>query len=359
MAGAATAVAERPARSAVGKRRRPKWWVVLVLTWGTLAVLVLVAAFTGILPIGTRNQVREAIGVKPDASEKVAAAEGETRSKQTDDAEAQWRKEFDRAMNDHDYARAQTVCQKAIDGKGDAEWKNRLAEVEKRKAGDALNRSARLKVILNQCDTYAVKDHRYDEAIKLLGGISADDRAFLASRGVDVVDKESRLAADQRKWQELKNFLARADSLRQAKKPDEALKALKDIKANYPEEALKAAAPSIDQDIQALETQLAAGRPPVIKPPVVVPEPVKPPLPPKEMTPETASRIVADLKGQADVYEKIEKLPQALAQLEQIQTRVDKKYWPDGLEEQIRLLKKKIQALEFFLGNPAPKPKTP
>ena len=63
--------------------------------------------------------------------------------------------------------------------------------------------------------------------------------------------------------------------------------------------------------------------------------------------------------AQADKFEKSEKFPEALSQLEEIQKRVPKNYWPPGLEERIRVLRNKVDALRFFLGDPVPKPKTP
>ena len=61
------------------------------------------------------------------------------------------------------------------------------------------------------------------------------------------------------------------------------------------------------------------------------------------------------MKQAADL-EKAEKLKEALANLEEIKTRFDKKYWPDTLDDRMHQVNAKIKALEFFgLGDTPPK----
>jgi hypothetical protein len=351
MAGAATAVAERPMRSAATRRPRPKWWVVLLLTWASLGVLFGGLWLAGFNPFSGRADVGDKGGKPGDA----------THAKTVDDTDAQ--RQFDRAMADKDYVRAQRVSLEVFNRTGDLLWKNRLAEantrlaeIEARAKETATARTDRLKKVLEQADKLA-DGHQYDESLRLLAGISQDDRAFLKTRYVEVDPIVQNIAEAQRRRKqqedEVKGAVGRAAQMRTAKKLDEALKTLKDVKANYPADLVKIVAPNLDQDIQALETQLAA-----VKPPPIKVDPIKPD-PPKELTAEQAAAIIADLKGRADQLEKNDKLAEALAQLEEIQKRVDKKFWPEGLEDRIRVLRKKVEALNFFLGDPGAKPKTP
>jgi hypothetical protein len=80
---------------------------------------------------------------------------------------------------------------------------------------------------------------------------------------------------------------------------------------------------------------------------------------PAALPPGQATALVADLLAKADQFEKAEKLPEALAQLEEIQTRVDPQYWPKGLEGRTKALKNKVQALDFFFKDKKPSPPAP
>mgnify|MGYP006287987957 CR=1 FL=1 len=54
------------------------------------------------------------------------------------------------------------------------------------------------------------------------------------------------------------------------------------------------------------------------------------------------------MMAKAAALEKEEKFAEALAALEQIKETFDQKFWPDKLEERIRQVKAKKEALEFF-----------
>ena len=81
-----------------------------------------------------------------------------------------------------------------------------------------------------------------------------------------------------------------------------------------------------------------------------------PPPPPPPPPPDEAAKAVADLLAAAAGLEKQEKFADALAKLEEIKAKFDQKFWPDALEDRIRQVKAKKEALEFF-GIDAPKKK--
>jgi hypothetical protein len=353
LAGAAAAAGERPSRVAA-KRPRPKLWVVLALTWGTMLVLVLLVVYTPILPAGARDKFRGLLGMKPVSEPASTTTVVQAQPKPGDDWLDFRTKEADKAKTVRDYARARDLYLEIFNKVGDPVWRSRADEMSQKITEEAKQRSAKLAERLKQADTYA-DAHQYDDALAILRNISPDDRLFIASRGTAVDAMEKRFTEDRATWAQraaqetqLRAALAHIGELRSARKNDEALRALRDIRSykTYPQDLVSLVAPKIDEDIKDLDTLVSGTK---VRPDIPV-TPVKPP----EANPELATPIIADLMAQADQLEKAEKLTDALAKLQEIQKRFPKNLWPEGLEARVRRVKDKVDALKFFLGGDPP-----
>jgi hypothetical protein len=346
---AATAAADRSAH--VSRRRKPKLWVVMLLTWGTLGGLVAVLYFSGLL---TR------VIPAPDGTTPSAKNGGpDTVSTPVGNSSDQWLserlREVDKAVAVRDFAKAIELYETILAKTNDPAWNARIDDMKKRAAEDRKDRVAKLKSRLESAENLA-RERKFDDSVAVLRNIGKDDRQFLASIGVGVDMMERQIREDQAKWEalqrqdaDLKKALGRVQDLRNAKKNEEALAAMKAIKTTFMADMIQKQAPTFDADLQALDAAVAAVKPK---------EPVKVEPPKVEVTAEQAAPIIADLMKQAAELEKTDKLDDALAKLQEIKTRFPKTLWPETLDDRIKTVEKKIEALKFFgIDSPPPPPK--
>jgi hypothetical protein len=343
---AGTAVGERPSRVAAAPRRSgPKLWIVLILTWVTLIPVLLLGWF---LPIPILHDALHAV---------VGAGNGgETPTPPTPDkgsqVDQQWLKEqlalADAAEQKKDYAAAIRIYERIIDRTGDASWEQRIKTLREQPVQERQERLQKLRDRLEMAEDLAAQK-RYDAALAVLRNIGREDRSLLASLGIGVDNMESTIQAaksqqakvrEQR--QELAARLAAAKALREEGKLKEALAAYLAIG-----EAFDARMIPDTVDLAKVTTDLKAE--------IAKAEAAKPTDPPPETTgqepeppPSEAARAIADLMANAAALEKAEKFAEALAALEQIKEKFDKKFWPDQLEQRIREVKAKKEAIEFF-----------
>ena len=354
-AAAAAALAETsPAASdrvsRVGARRRaPRIWLVLVLTWVTLLLVAVILYYANIGGIQDR--------LKGSAWDR-GAATGTGAAQDNGDWVKQQLGEAATAAQAKDYARAIAIYDAIIAKTGDtATWQPRKQALLQQKAQeDRKERLAKLKERLEMAEGMAT-DQKFDDALAVLRNIGPEDRAWLKSLGVGVEIMENAIRENQAKGSHLKQLdeklaveLAQADALRSGDKPG-ALKAYNQIKATYPADLVSKRI-NMDQTIKELQAQIAgAATTPT------TPAPGSTTLPPGQV-----AAAIADLLKQAAALEKAEKFADALAKLEEIRQKFEQKYWPEGLDKRIRDVKAKKEALEFFGvgGDPGKKaPKTP
>jgi len=339
LADTGTAVADRPSRivASAARRGRPKLWLVLILTWVTLIPVLLLAYFF-IPPVG--NGIRSIFGITtppppppPDPLPQVDAAWIRNRLADADEAEQA-----------KDYALAIAVIKDIIEKTGDVSLESRIEALRRKPEEEHKARLAKLRNRLELAETFSA-DHRYDDALAVMRNIGKEDRSWLLSRKVDVDKMEETIRAAQTQYvkqkqqEQLTAMLTQAADLRKSKKPAEALSVYTQIGNTFPN-GLVAAHIDLAATIQQLQAEIAAATPP------------KPPKPPKP--PDEAAKAVADLWAQAKGLEQKEKFAEALAKLEEIKTTFDQKFWPDALEDRIRQVKAKKEALEFF-GIDSPK----
>ena len=342
-AAAAAAVAEaapdRPSRIvALARRRGPKLWVVLLLTWATLIPAVVLAYL--FIP-GLREAIHGSGGGGGTAGTSTSPAGPSPAGGQKPDPAWLQRKlaEADAAEQRKDYQAAIAIYEEIIAKTGDQTYRTRVQALKARPEEERKRRLAKLKERIDTAEKLSAEG-RYDDALAVLRNIPKADRAFLAEMGVGVEAMETsiqqarqrRLQAEKQK-QELARRLAEAARLRQEKKLKEALAAYTAIGNDFPE-SLVAGQVDLAAVVKALQEEIAAQAPP------------KPPEP--EPAPEKAAREIADLLAQAAALEKEEKFAEALAVLEKIRSDYDRKFWPERLEERIRQVKAKKEALEFF-----------
>jgi tetratricopeptide (TPR) repeat protein len=346
LADSGSAAGERPSRVGVMARsRKPSVWLVLIMTWVTLIVLVGIAYAAGLMPASWKSGIDGLFGGGDDAT---ATAQ--------DAATGIWLKEqlalADQAERSKDYATAIRTYQAVIERTGDKSWESRIEELRRRPAEERKARLAKLEERLKLAENLA-QEGKYDDALAALRSVGADDRQLLASVGVSVDSMEKAIQqalADFRKQQqaaqELTTRLAAAAQLRAAGNLDESLAAYRAIAGAF-DKALVAAQIDMAAKIAQLRTEIAAANAPT--PPVA--PPVAPPVTPPTtttMNPQEAATAVADILAAAAALEKGEKFADALAKLEEIRTKFEEKYWPEQLEERIKQVKAKKEALEFF-----------
>ena len=343
VAAAAAAVAERKSRivAAAGRRGRPKLWLVLILTWGTLLPILVLGYF--FIP-GVQNWFHAAPGggtaqAPPDVSNPPPKP-GDAWF-QTQLAEA------DKAEQAKDYARAILILRTIIEKTGDNSLQVRIEALQRKPQEERNARRDKLGERLVMARQFAA-NHQYDDALAIFRNIGRQDRSFLASPDIAVdVDKmeedvraaQTQYAKQQKQEQQLTAMLAQAADLRNSKKLAEALSAYTQIGNTFTEELVKKHI-DLAAAIKELQTQMAA---------ITPPKPPKPPEPPDE-----AAKDVADLLAAAAALEKQEKFAEALERLEVIKLNFEQKFWPDALEDRIRQVKAKKEALQFF-GIDAPK----
>ena len=363
--GAAVVAAELAAR-AVRKRsgREPKSWVVLALTWGTLVFLSFILVFTPALlwltPEGwhtsilqKQDRIKSAIGLGPSAPETRPAepAAGDTgwlneQLRAADEAEG--RREYDRAIRIYKDIVAKT---------GDTTLEASIQRLERKVQQEHTDRLAKLKGRLELAEKMA-EAHRYDDAFAILRNIGAEDRSWLAGLGVSVEKMETTFSENQKRWlqesaqeEQLTRRLAEAARLRGEKRLKEAMEAYQRIRADFPADRIRKHV-DLDRLMLDLRNEIAASLPPPAAPePAATEKPApQPPEPPpvRVMTPEEAAAAVAGLLKEATALEEKEKFAEALAKLEEIRGKFERKYWPEGLEERIRRVEAKKKAMEFF-----------
>jgi len=346
LADTGAAAAERKSRivASAARRGRPKLWLVLILTWVTLIPVLLLAYFF-IPPV--HRGINAMFGatatppgpLPPDPVPKV------------DDAWLQQRlAEADKAEQAKDYSRAIAVLQSIVAKTGDTSLQVRIEALRRKPEEERKARLQELGKRLTMAQQFA-DERKYDDALAILRNISKEDRSFLASpkNQIDVASMEEAIRAaqaeyvkQQKQMAQLTDMLAQAADLRKSKKLAEAMSLYTKIGNAFPGD-LVAKQIDLAATIQALQKEIAAATPP---------PPPKPPTPP----PDVAAKDVAEMLAAAEALEKQEKFAEALAKLEQIKTTFDQEFWPDALEDRIRQVKAKKEALEFF-GIDTPKKK--
>jgi hypothetical protein len=337
------AAADRRSRIAVTRRRKPRVWLVLILTWMTL---ILIAAFIWLALPQTYNRLTGAFGLGPGPDGK----NGDTKSSDewlnqqlADAAAAAQAKDFARAIEIYDAIMAKT---------GDAAtWQPRKQALLALKAQeDRKERLAKLKERLELAESMAAAQ-KVEDALAILRSIGQDDRTWLDSLGVSVEKMERTLREEQAKAARLKqqeekllSDLARAAAAKSAGNLPDALKLYNQIAGTYPAEIVQKHL-NVDRVTRELEAQIAAAQPP--------PPPIPPPVS-SGMTPEQAKAATDELMKQAAALEKDTKFKEALEVLESIKQKFEQKYWPDTLEARIRQVKGKKEAWDFF-GMEGPK----
>jgi hypothetical protein len=371
--GESAAAGERPSRIAAAQRRRkPKFWVVLVVTSVTLIPLL------GIVLLTDLGGMRGAL-LRLVRPEETSTSQPGTSGAAAGDL---WLKarlaEVDAAEQAHDYDAAVTILRSIIDKTGDASLDVRIAGIRTKAAEERRARLARLTERLNVAKKMA-EDHNYDNALDVLRNIAQDDRRFLASLrspsgeaiGIDVEKMEATVREDQKQYalvqkqeEQLASCIAQANQLVAAKRWPMALEAYKAIAADFPAEFLRKKGVDTEKQIKAIESQIAAAPTP---PTPTTPTPTTPtptPTTPTTPTPTAPGDVAAAIKAlmdQANALDKAEKFADELAKLEEIKTEFEQKFWPEGLEERIKQVKAKKEAIEFFGMDSTKKPpaKTP
>jgi len=351
MAETSPAASDRVSRAG-GRRRAPRIWLVLVLTWVTLLPVAVILYYANVGGIKDRLK-----GVSGGPG---AATTGTGATQDNDDWVKQQLGEAAAAAQAKDYARAIAIYDAIIAKTGDtATWQPRKQALLQQKAQeDRKERLAKLKERLEMAEGMAT-DQKFDDALAVLRNIGPEDRAWLKSLGVSVEKMENTIREDQAKGAHFKQLdeklaveLAQADAIRSSDRPG-ALKAYNQIKATYPADLVSKRI-NLDQTIKELQAQIAGA---ATTPGVTTPAPGSTTLPPAQV-----AAAIADLLKQAAALEKAEKFADALAKLEEIRQKFEQKYWPEGLDKRIRDVKAKKEALEFFgVGGDGGKkaPKTP
>lgn len=334
VAAAVAAVAERKSRvvAAAGRRGRPKLWLVIILTWGTLLPILVLGYF--FIP-----------GVENWFHTTPAPPEIFNPPPKPGDAWLQNQlAEADKAERAKDYNRTIRILSAIIEKTGDESLQVRIEALQRKPREERKARRDKLGRRLVMARQFAA-NHQYEDALAIFRNIGREDRSFLASPDIAVdVDKmeeevrtaQARFAKQQEQQQQLTAMLDQAADLHKSEKLAEALSAYTQIGNTFPEKLVKKHI-DLAATIKELQTQMAAITPP-------------PPPPP----PDEATKAVADLLAAAAALEKQEKFAEALAKLEEIKTNFEQKFWPDALEDRIRQVKAKKEALQFF-GIDAPK----
>ncbi len=342
LAGSGTS--DRPSRAvASSKRSGPKLWIVLILTWATLVPILLLGWF---LPIPILHDALHAVaGSTEEGNDTPPTPPSPGDGPQVDQ---QWLKEqlarADAAEQKEDYPGAIRIYEEIIERTGDDSWRQRIATLRAKPKEERQQRLRKLRDRLEMAEDLAAQK-RYEDALAVLRNIGREDRSLLASLGIGVDNMEStiesakaRQAEVSEQRQELAARLAAAKALRNEGNLKEALAAYQAIGRAFDARMVP---DSVDlaQIAEELKTEIAQAE--AAKPPE--PSGTEPEPPPSE-----AATQIADTMAKAAALEKEEKFAEALAALEQIKEKFDRKFWPDKLEERIRQVKAKKEALEFF-----------
>ena len=338
-AALAESASDRPSRVApvVTQRSRPKLWIVLILTWVTLVPIYLVLAYA-VDGLPLHDTLTGGGATVPPENPPTPKPPG---------TDAEWLRtrlaEADQAEQQKDYDAAIAIYEDIIARTGDVSWRQRINTLRAKPEEERQARLQQLRDRLQTADDLSSRG-RYDDALAVLRNIVKEDRSLLASLGVGVENMEKTIEAAKAKTaeaerrKELANRLAQAVQLRLEDKLPEALAAYEAIGQEF-DAALVSQQIDLAKVVEELKTQIAAASKP--------PDPM-PPGPEPEPLPEAAAKAVADLLTKAADFEQQEKFAEALTTLEEIKTKFDQKFWPDQLEDRIRQVKAKKEALEFF-----------
>jgi tetratricopeptide (TPR) repeat protein len=328
------------AASRVGliRRRGPRLWLVLVMTWVTLLVF---GVGLWIFNVGgLQDHVRSWLASGPADTGASTAHSGDAWLNQQLAAASA-------AAQAKNYTRAVEIYDAIIAKTGDtATWQPRKQALLQQKAVEDRNeRRAKLKERLEMAEGLA-SDQKFDDALAVLRNIGPEDRAWLKTLGVGVEMMENAYRENQAKAvrnkqleEKLTADLAQAEALRTGGKPADALKAYKQIATTYPADMVRNRI-DLDQTIKDLQAQAGTIVPPT--------GPTPPPPGSTTMPPEQVKAAIDEMMNQAAALEKSQKFADAVAKLEEVKQKFEQKYWPDSLDERIRQDKAKDEALKFF-----------
>ncbi len=361
--GLAAAVSEK--RTAVLpalRRRRPKVWLVLILTWATLIPLFFLAVYTS-LPLwfvpsaweqGFRDRqdgIRKTLG-GIFAGRNPAGVPGTPVPSIDETWLNQQLAEATQAETAGNYGRAILILQGVINRAPESPTAQvmgaRIADLRRKIQAESEARLAKLGERLRLAESMAKKQD-FASALDVLKNIGEADRGALAAAGMSVVKMEADIRATQAKWaaeQEAKAkqqedaLLAQLGQATQAATNGELKEALSlydRIAASFPPELVAKYVPNLKAVVQDLQTRLAAAP---------TPTPVEPT--PKALTPAEIAKAVADLMAQAAALEKQGKFVEALDKLGEIKKQFEKKDWPEKLDTLVEDLKAREEARKFF-----------
>ena len=319
--------------------RKPKIWVVFVLTWATLVPLVLIWVFA--VPADWKERLfnqAPSSGTPTGSGGNAAGPNGQPAP--ADPWVNEQLKEADRASAAGDFGRAIAIYEDMVRKTGDRTWNARIQDLRvKQEQEDRRRRLVELRNRLKLAEQLAA-DHRYADALAILRNIAKEDRELLATINVSVLRMQAVIEEDAAKWraegekrQKLAAQLEQAKQLADEGELSEALAAYDQIAAEFPAELIREKI-DINQVCENLRARIeAAAHPPT--------------PPPPSMTPAEIAAAVAKLVEEANTLEKGEKFGEVLSKLEAVKN-YDRKFWPEGLENRIESIKAKKEALEFF-----------
>jgi len=319
--------------------RKPKIWVVFVLTWATLGPLVLIWVFA--VPADWKERLfnrAPSSGTPTGSGGNAVGPNGQPAP--ADPWVNEQLKEADRASAAGDFGRAIAIYEDMVRKTGDRTWNARIQDLRvKQEQEDKRRRLAELRNRLKLAEQLAA-DHRHADALAILRNLAKEDRELLATINVSVLKMQAVIEedaakgrAEAEKRQKLADQLGQAQLLADEGKLSEALAAYDQIAAEFPAELVREKI-NIHQVCDTLRARIeAAALPPT------------PPTP--SMTPAEIADAVAKLVEEANSLEKGEKFGEALSKLEAVMN-YDRKFWPEGLENRIESIKAKKEALEFF-----------
>ncbi len=353
-AGAAMrAPAESKTRVSVAiRKRRPRIWIVLLLTWITLVPLFIISLVVE-APSGCekyrhyQDRWRAMFDLGPDPAP--------TPPPVADPVLQQWLEgqleAADRATEAGDFEAAIAIYRKIIERTDDNQWTALIRDLTRRIHQRDEQRLDGLRQKLSEADRLA-RGRQYDDALAILRNIGMEDRLLIAARtNVSVEKMETQVRQDREAYrqeqalvrQRLTAALDQAAKLKADSRLREALGLYEQIAQTFPRDMV-ARQVDIDEAIRDLRAEIAAA-----------PQPPVPPQPPQEppLTEQETISKVAGLIEEAVKLEQEEDFAGALEKLNAVK-EFDPKYWPPSLDKRIETVKKKKAALDFFGLDQAP-----
>lgn len=333
------------------RKRRPKVWVVLLLTWVTVVPLFLVSLFFP-APSGCetfnqyQDQWRATFGLEAGPATEGAPQDGPDKVLQ------EWMDgrlaAADRAIEAGDFEGAIAIYEQIIERTDEAQWQARIDDLHRMIEQRRNRRLEALRERLKEADELS-RAEQYEDALAILRNADMESRRLITEGlNFDVAKMESRIrqehAAHQQDQQarmaRLTEKLDRASFLTAEQRLQEALQLYEEIARTFPRDLVDRQV-DIDRKIADLKTEMASSGPPA--------EPPTPPEPPPQpaLTEQEIIEKVADLMEQAVELEEAEDFAGALETLGAIKD-FPPKYWPTSLDKRIEAVKKKKAALEFF-----------